>query len=96
MFALASAWFGLLAFGLSAAMVIHRPLFSDVTLPISLYGAVLAIGCGGLTIMRKAQPGDRGEAVAAQNTQARVGITLGFLAVLITYGLFQFARQEPL
>lgn len=92
MLALGSAWLGLFVCLLSAVMVVYRPAFHDLTLPVVLYGAVIAIGCGGLVLMRKTQPGDRAAAVDAQRLQAQVGIGLGMVAVIVTYGLMALAR----
>ena len=93
MLALGSAWIGLLVAALAGLMVFYRPAFNDVMLPIVLYGAVIAIGCGGLVLMRKPVLGDSPEAAAAQSTQARVGIGLGMLAVITVYILMKFATR---
>ena len=92
MLAIASAWIGLLMCGLSIAMVVYRPLFNDVMLPIVLYGAVLAITFGGLVLMRRTQPEDLMHAVAAQKMQAKVGIALGTLSFMIVYVLLKLAQ----
>ena len=94
MLALAAAWLGLVACGLSLLMVFYRPAFNDRMVPAVLYGAVLALTCGGLVLMRKTQPGDRGESVTAQRIQSQVGICLALAAVMITYALFALADRS--
>jgi hypothetical protein len=92
MFALLAAWLGLISFVLSAVMLGYRPAFTDITIPIALYGAVLGIGCGGIVLMQKPHPDHVMTSVAAQRTQAVVGIVLSMIAVVIVYGLMGAAQ----
>ncbi len=93
MLALLSAWLGLAVSVLAIVMVFWRGAFTDVTVPIALYGAVVAIGCGGLALMRRIQPGDRPEHAPAQRLQAKVGIGLGMFTVIVVYALMALAHQ---
>ncbi|MCK6484036.1 MAG: hypothetical protein HUU22_16770 [Phycisphaerae bacterium] len=92
MLALASAWCGLTMCALALVMAFYSPAFNDWTLPIVLYGSVVAIGCGGLVLMRRKRPDDVADAVAAQAVQAKVGIGLGMAAVIVVYALFSLAK----
>lgn len=92
MLALASAWCGLAMCATALVMAFYSPAFNDWTLPIVLYGSVVAIGCGGLVLMRRKRPEDVPEAAAAQAVQAKVGIGLGMVAVIVVYALFSLAQ----
>ncbi|MEE8169078.1 MAG: hypothetical protein V3T70_00890 [Phycisphaerae bacterium] len=93
MLAISSAWLGLIACVLSVTMVFYRPVFHDSVIPVVLYGAVLAIGCGGLVMMRRDRSDDQPDARTAQKLQAQVGIGLGMAAVVVTYALFAMAES---
>ncbi len=91
--ALSSAWVGLAALPASAALwVLPNP---DRWVAVSLLlldPAALALGVGVMWIYR----GRKGEShtVTLQRTQARVGITLGLLAVTVGY-LYVLTHKTP-
>ena len=98
MLALASVWIGLAALALSAAMVVYRPAFTDLTVTLVLYfGSPGSLCLAGLVLWayRKEDHADPG--LAAQRKQAWVAIGLALVAAAIVYLLVIFSRKlEPL
>ena len=88
MAALLSVWIGLATALLAAAMLVHRPLFSDLAVTLVLwFGSPGAMCLAGLVLWshRKADSADPG--VAAQRLQAKVAIALAIAAAAIVYAL---------
>src|SRR3990172_6685221 len=98
MLALASVWIGLAAFALSAAMVVYRPAFTDLSVTLVLYfGAPGSLCFAGLVLWayRKDDGNDPGD--AAQRKQAWIAIALAFVAAAIVYLLVIFSHKlEPI
>lgn len=97
MLALTSVWIGLAAFALSVAMVVYRPVFTDLTVTLVLYfGSPGSLCLAGLVLWayRKEDRADPG--VSAQRKQARVAIFLAIAAAAIVYLLVIFSHKlEP-
>lgn len=98
MLALASVWMGLAVLALSAAMVVYRPVFTDLTVLLVLYfGSPGSLCLAGLVLWayRKEEGSDPG--IAAQRKQAKVAIGLALVAAAIVYLLVIFSHKiEPL
>jgi heme/copper-type cytochrome/quinol oxidase subunit 2 len=94
MLALTSVWIGLASLALSAAMVVYRPAFTDLTVTLVLYfGSPGAMCFAGLVLWayRKEVGADPG--IAAQRKQATVAIVLALLAAAIVYLLVIFSHK---
>jgi hypothetical protein len=94
MLALASVWIGLAAFALSVAMVVCRPVFTDLTVTLVLYfGSPGSLCLAGLVLWayRKEDCADSG--IIAQRKQARVAIVLALVAAAIVYLLVIFSHK---
>ncbi|MFQ5490309.1 MAG: hypothetical protein ACE5GE_06260 [Phycisphaerae bacterium] len=94
MIALLSVWMGVGCLLLSAAMVIWRPAFNDITVVINLYfGCPGAVCLAGLVLWshRKDTSGDPG--TAAQRLQCKVAIGLALAAAAVVYALVIGAQQ---
>ena len=98
MLALASVWIGLAVFALSVAMVVYRPVFTDLTVTLVLYfGSPGSLCLAGLVLWayRKEDRADPG--TSAQRKQARVAIFLAIAAAAIVYLLVIFSHKlEPI
>ena len=98
MLALVSVWIGLAALAVSAAMVVYRPAFTDLTVTLVLYfGSPGSLCLAGLVLWayRKEDRADPG--VAAQRKQAWVAIGLALVAAAIVYLLVIYSHKlEPL
>lgn len=94
MTALLSVWIGLATALLAAAMLVHRPIFNDLTVIVVLwFGSPAAMCLAGLVLWshRKADSDDPG--VVAQRLQAKVAIALAIVAAVIIYALVISADQ---
>ena len=94
MLALASVWIGLAVFALSVAMVVYRPVFTDLTVTLVLYfGSPGSLCLAGLVLWayRKEDRADPG--VSAQRKQAQVAIVLSLVAAAIVYLLVIFSHK---
>lgn len=95
MLALLSVWSGLLAFLVAVAMLLWRPLFHDITIPIALYTAIFSLTCAGVTLWALRREYHDVEGVDARRTQCFVGCGLALAAITITYALIHFAEVVP-
>jgi heme/copper-type cytochrome/quinol oxidase subunit 2 len=94
MLALASVWIGLAALALSAAMVVYRPAFTDLTVTLVLYfGAPGSLCLAGLVLWAYRREDRADPGVAAQRKQARVAIVLALVAAVIVYLLVIFSHK---
>src|SRR3990172_2916884 len=94
MLALASVWIGLASLGLSVAMVVYRPAFTDLTVTLVLYfGSPGSLCLAGLVLWayRKEDRADPG--IVAQRKQAWVAISLAIAAAAIVYLLVLFSQK---
>ena len=98
MLALSSVWIALASLLVALAMVLHRPLFTDVTVTLVLYfGSPAAMCFAGLVLWayRKEPTTDPG--IRAQRVQAKVAIAVAVLAASIVYLLiFRSQKLEPI
>ncbi len=94
MLALTSVWIGMAAFVLSAAMVVYRPVFTDLTVTLVLYfGSPGSLCLAGLVLWayRKEDRTDPG--VSGQRKQAQVAIALSLVAAAVVYALVIFSHK---
>ena len=98
MLALSGVWIALASFFVALAMVLYRPLFTDVTVTLVLYfGSPGALFFAGLVLWayRKEPTTDPG--IRAQRVQAKVAIAVAVLAASIVYLLiFRSQKLEPI
>lgn len=88
MLALTSVWLSLGTFILAAAMIVHRPLLTDTTIPVVLWlGAPGSICLAGTVLWAYRKEGWDDPGIVAQRRQAKVAITLAVLAAGMVYGL---------
>lgn len=97
MLALASVWVGLAAFALSVAMVVYRPVFTDLTVTLVLYfGSPGSLCLAGLVLWAYRKEDRSDSCVAGQRKQAWVAIGLAIAAAAIVYLLVIFSHKlEP-
>ena len=97
MLALASVWIGLASLGLSVAMVVYRPAFTDLTVTLVLYfGSPGSLCFAGLVLWAYRKEGDADRGISAQRKQAGVAIFLDIAAAAIVYLLVIFSHKlEP-
>ena len=94
MIALLSVWLGMGCLLLSAAMVIWRPAFNDVTLVVSLYfGCPGTICLAGLVLWSFRKDSTEDPGTKAQRMQCKVAIGLALTAAAIIYALVIRAEQ---
>ena len=95
MLALLSVWIGLASLLYALAIVIWRPLFSDVNISVTLYAAIFSLTLAGLTLwdLRK-QPRDE-PAVRARRLQAWVATVLSILSIACIYLLIMRCQVVP-
>lgn len=80
---------------LALAMVLHRPTFSDITIPIVLYAGTPGALCLAIMVLwahRKDTATDLG--LNARRVQAKVAITLATCAAAIVYALIIFSEKS--
>lgn len=95
MIALLGIWTGLATLLLAVAMVVHRPWFTDVTVPVVvMFGSPGSLCLCGIVLwaLRKEDASD--PAVVAQRRQAKVGIVLALIAAAIVYALVILADRR--
>lgn len=97
MIALLSVWMGLLTFLLAVAMLVYRPLMTDITIPAVLWiGAPGAMCLGGLVLWAYRKEREPDDGLYAQRAQAKTAILLAVLAAAIVYVLiFRSEKLEP-
>jgi len=94
MLALASVWIGLAAFALSVAMVVYRPVFTDLTVTLVLYfGSPGSLCLAGLVLWAYRREDRADPGVAAQRKQAQVAIALSLVAAAVVYALVVFSHK---
>ncbi len=98
MLAFSSVWIALASLLLAVAMLVYRPIMTDLNLTLVLYfGSPGALCFAGLTLwaFRKEDATDPG--VAARRMQSTVAIVIALLAAAIVYALVIRAdRIEPI
>jgi hypothetical protein len=88
MLALTSVWVALGTFILAAAMIVHRPVMTDTTIPVVLwFGAPGAICLAGVVLWAYRKEGEDDPGIVAQRRQAKVAISFAVLAAGMVYGL---------
>lgn len=88
MLALASVWIALVTFLLAVTMLLFRPAFTDVTVPLVLWLGVPIAWCfAGLVLWSHRKESALEPSLVAQRLQAKVAFVLGFFAASIVYGL---------
>ncbi len=95
MLALLSAWTGLVALLIALGMVVYRPLFHDVTIPLTLYTAITSLSFAGITLWALRKENALEKNVDAQRTQSFVGAGCALVAITIVYALIHFAQVVP-
>lgn len=97
MLALLSVWIGLLSFLIAALMLIYRPAFTDLTVPLVLWFGTPGSLCLALMVLwayRKKSGIDQADpGVRAQRIQAKVAVALAILAAAIVYALIIGAEK---
>jgi hypothetical protein len=95
MLALLSVWLGLASLAGALAMTVHRRLFTDLCVTLTLYAAIFSLTFAGLTWwdLRRQPPADPG--VAGRRMQLRAGTVLALCGATITYALIHFADVVP-
>ena len=94
MLAFSSVWIALASLLLAVAMVVYRPVMTDLNILLVLYfGSPGSICFAGLTLwaFRKDDALDPG--VAARRTQSKVAIVLALVAAAIVYALVIYAEK---
>lgn len=93
MLALASAWIGLISLLIATTMWLYRPAFTDLGIALVLYfGAPGSMCLGGMVLWAHRKEDSASAGVAAQRLQARVGIILALIAIVIVYALVICAK----
>lgn len=96
MLALLSVWISLATLLLAATMVVYRPAFNDVTVPlVVMFGAPGALCLAGIVLWHYRRDTSGEPALAVQRLQAKVAIGLALLASAIVYALVIFATPLP-
>lgn len=96
MLALLSAWISLLTLMLAVVMLVYRPAFNDVTVPlVVMFGAPGALCLAILVLWAHRKDRSNDIPLAAQRMQCKVAIVLSLAAAAIVYGLVIFADRVP-
>ena len=94
MLALASVWIGLAVLALSAAMVVYRPAFTDLSVTLVLYfGSPGALCFSGLVLWAYRKDDGNDPGIVAQRKQAWVAIALALVAAAMVYLLVIFSHK---
>jgi len=94
MLAIAAVWIALVSLLLAGAAVVHRPLFTDLTVTLVLYfGSPGALCFAGLTLWAHRDDGDDDPGIRARRVQAKAAITLALLAATIMYLLVIYSTK---
>lgn len=95
MLALLSVWLGLASLAYAVAIVVHRPLFTDVGVAATLYSAIFSLTFAGMTWWSLRKDGSGVPGVRARRAQAGVGSCLSLVGVAIIYLLIHLAERVP-
>ena len=95
MLALLSVWLGPASLAYAMAIVVHRPLFTDVGVAVTLYSAIFSLTFAGLTWWGLRKDASREAGVRARHLQAGVGSCFSLAGVAIIYLLIHFAERVP-
>lgn len=88
MAAFAALWISVVSLTMAVAMLIHRPVLTDITIVFVLYfGAPGAMCLAGLVLWAHRKDDGRDPGVRARRLQAKVGISLAVLSAAIVYSL---------
>ena len=94
MLALLSVWVALLTLLCSAAMVIYRPAFTDISVALVLVlGAPGAIALAGMVLLIHRHDDASDPGVQGRRLQAKVAIGLAVVAAAIVYTLIIASRR---
>lgn len=95
MLSLTSVWIGLATLLLALAMVLHRPAFTDITIPLVLYFGSPGALCLSIMVLwahRRDSATDQG--LNARRLQAKVAIALAISAAAIVYTLINLSEKS--
>jgi len=92
-----SVWVAATSLAIALAMLVHRPVLTDLAIVAVLYfGAPGALCFAGLTLWANRKESVEDPAVVAQRLQAKVAIALAIVAAAIVYALIIFSEKiEP-
>lgn len=95
MIAFLGVWVGLATLLLAVGMLVHRPWFTDVTVPlVVMFGSPGSLCLCGIVLWALRKEDSSDPAIVAQRRQAKVGIALALTAAAIVYLLVIFAEQR--
>jgi hypothetical protein len=88
MLAFASVWISLASLLIAVAMLVYRPVMTDIAITIVLYfGSPGAMCFGGLVLWANRKEKMPEPGIIAQRVQCKVAITMAIVAAAIVYGL---------
>lgn len=91
---LVGVWIALLSLLLSVGMVLHRPLFNDLSILLVLYfGAPGAMCLAGLVLWAHRKEGAADTGLQARRMQCKIAIGLALAAAAIVYALVMLSDR---